>query len=407
LPPQGPVFTNPYDPYADLRPTQTPEPPKRSRKKLVLIVLALLFLLGALGASVWVAMSQEKEGAGNNAELDSDAADEKGHGATGNLRVGPYYYVAACNAFTSEDFAEATGVVADDSSVKIDYATNTYPVEKKDRSILSSCSRYETETAGDDSLLSVDVYIRQFPDSKRTRDQMLIVGLHQAKVDDALGGKANFRAPTLNFESGNRLVTITIQGYGGMTDSEIKKLAYAAGEKVSEHLHAKDQKALTTFEYPETVQAPSIFYRNACSLWGPDEFTKQFGKVDESEIEMLFATSISEAQQTASLDKSVKTTCVLGSYTKNPATDPPDHAYIEIDYYPGKEQAEAGYAAYSGSADRTELAELGDKAIQVDDQFIILKNNTMIRVQFKPHDDTSAKSTDLLQMAQTIMSKLQ
>jgi flagellar basal body-associated protein FliL len=345
-----------------------PEPPRRKRWPWVLLVFGLLVVGAAAGAAYYYFLNKP-------APAKTPAATKKAASLSSPLAIGPYYYVSACNAFTADDFEAATGLPADSSTITTTFATKTNPPRSATASVLSACGRNELVADNTTESLSVDVAIRQYPNTKRTADQLALLGLDKAPMDRQIGGRASFSSPILIMEVGNRIATITIQGYGNRDADAIKALAYAVAGRVSTHLHARDQKSLSVLQYPGKVTAPDFTYHNACALWGPADFPKVFGALDTTSIDMRYADALTSSQETSSIDQSAKTSCTMGTAIgpKAPDTDH-DYAYVEADYYPSQADADAKFATYAGE---TPQIAIGDKAVPGEDMLTVQKGKAI------------------------------
>ena len=374
-----------------------PEPPRKNRVGLVFAsIFALLVLAGGGFAAYWF-LQQKPTGQSPGSTF-----------TRGDLHVGNYWLVNACNVFTAKDFDDVMGRRTNHAYVSTDFTAQTYNDAQPDRSYRSGCTRLDAPSTAAGSL-SADVIIHQYPNTQRTDVQLFLFALDKAAVDPEFDGRARFRMPSFHFESGNKLVTVLIQGYSGMSDSDVEVKARAIAQKISVKLRDANQKQFSVFSYPATFQAPGFTYQNACTLWGPDDFTALYGEADAAEIKMDFAEDIEQAEEVQGIDQSTKTKCTIGSYTVDPGDlAGKDYAYVEVDYYRTKEAAAAAYAEYAGPDDE-QLSGIGDVAILQQKQRIVTQRGaTMVRVQFIPNDMSEKTKVEagVRAMAQTILDRL-
>lgn len=372
MPPQAPA---PFSPAPILPPPQLPvAPPAVSplKKRWWVLIVIILVILGISGGLAYIFIAPRSSAPVTNIDT---------------KHVGTYSYVNACNAFTADDFEAATGLKSDRSKVTASFAGETDASDPA-RSYRSYCSRYELQK-GVSGLLSVDVTITQYPDTQRTKQQLFIFGFDSTtQVDPELGGLASFESPRLRFQKDNTLTSVVIQGYDGMSDSQVETYTRAIAKKISARL--SENTDLSTLAYPVELTGEGYIYQNACSLWGMADFEGQFGKVNKTLIFMDYAEALTaEADLPNDAKESVHTSCVMGTKEYDGA-----FAYIDAFYYPTVAKAQAGYDSYADPAYDIMMPGLGDKAVlqaysTFDNQYesvMVLRGTTMFKVKFVPED---------------------
>jgi hypothetical protein len=325
--------------------------------------------------------------------------------APNQLHVGDYPYVSACNAFTGSDFETVTSQPPDNALISTKFATKTYNKSQPDRVYETTCSRNAGPTVASANRLGIDVTISQYPTTKLTSDQEFILGFSNAKVDSELGGPTHFSMPTFKLHLGNKVIVVTIQGYGDRSDAQIQAIAKAAAKKIAVRINSGQD--LAVLSYPKSVVAPHFAYRNACALWGTDNFLSLFGPGDEANIDMSYSESISADEEVQGIYNDTRSTCVIGSFTQDPGDlRSKDYAYVDADYYQTAALARAALPSLLGNGEP--VAGIGDQAVLQGNQLLFLTGNAIFSVKYIPHAnaDNPKVQSELQTMDQTILSHL-
>jgi hypothetical protein len=333
-----------------------PVPPPRRRRKVLRVVLGLLIVVAVIVAGVFLApllMGGGTPDWGSRVTY-SRPADPQ----LGELRVGDFNYINACEVFTPKDYKDKHGGRSD-HNVTATFSTRTYGDSDPLRTYQGRCQRG-----------SFDVTIEQFSSKDvQGKTNALLPGFAaDEELAQELGDTAAWNGTTrdLKFDMDNKHVFV---GYMGDVDSpaadvraDLVEVALSVRSKIEERA-ASPSKVFQ--HHPEGAKIGSFQYHSACELFTPDDYRRVLDiEPDGGEVQAQYDQAV---RRTQSITDS---SCEIDAL--RPKTAPPDSggsgesftntiAVLRVEQYDAVDFASDNFEA--DPADGDEVVEgIGDDA---------------------------------------------
>ncbi len=224
------------------------------------------------------------------------AAPLPGERKVGDLRVGGYNYVAACDVLTLQDFESAMGQESIRTAVRATFATRTYQAADPFRVYRSECERSSTTVA-----------IGQYPTAEQLqRGERFLPGAPDDALAKALGVDSSLafsdpKSGTFTAVLDNKIVKAMVNSRFAVP--LMKLLQRRLRERVNHPAAALD----VTRPAGKVAGLP---YVSACRLVSPADYTQVLGlPADEGAIEAEYP--VVDIPATGSVEQ--RNTCRIGS----------------------------------------------------------------------------------------------
>jgi hypothetical protein len=306
-------------PQTNASPPPPSAPPRKKRRFIGVGVIGIVLLVGLIAYVRNPGLLDDLLASVSRFSSGDVAYERDGDANLGSLRAGPFNYINACDVFTASDLDDISGAKSNREEVDATFAFRTYAKEDPQRTYVSTCGRWDqVDVLGTNK---IDVRIEQFSDPDlqakiqglesvkkfRTTDAELqaAFGEHAMLLEYPFGG-----GPSLIFTVDNKRITISPHL---PDESAARDVVTAVGESVLRRLEDVESRPsqVLAYEGKDIKLGNTTTYRNACSLWKPDDFRKVMKEEpDEAEVQVVFA----EAYQSKKIHREVGGTlskCVI------------------------------------------------------------------------------------------------